>query len=156
LAEASTEPAPLDKGKRVVVVPSDDEEDSARGQVFKRRRTTGVAPQTATSAISSSSGAESLREHPPSATSPPQPMALEGGIEAEPTTVPPPAPKLPLPMQDSLRGYLGSMAPRGQAEGAQKESMFYYMGAFMVCANTWHEQAKAKAIKASTLQTLEK
>jgi len=63
-------------------------------------------------------------------------MALEGGIEAEPTTVPPPAPELPLPMQDSLRGYLGSMAPCGQAEGPQKESMFYYMGAFMACAST--------------------
>jgi len=34
--------------------------------------------------------------------------------------------------------------------------MFYYMGAFMACASTWCEQAKAKAIKASTLQALEK
>jgi len=117
LAEASAKPAPLDKGKQVVVVPSDDEEDSARGQVFKRRRITRAAPQVATSTTSSSHGAESLRENPPSATSPPQPMALEGGIEAELTTVPSLAPELPLPMQDSLRGYLGSMAPRGQAEG---------------------------------------
>jgi len=42
-------------------------------------------------------------------------MALEGGIEAEPTTVPPPASELPLPMQDSLRGFLGKMSPRDQA-----------------------------------------
>jgi len=36
LAEVAAPPAPLDKGKRVVVVPSDDdEEDFAEGQVFK-------------------------------------------------------------------------------------------------------------------------
>jgi len=34
LVEVAAAPAPLDKGKRVVVVPSNDEEDSARGQVF--------------------------------------------------------------------------------------------------------------------------
>ena len=151
LAEAAAAPAPLDKGKRVVVVPSDDEEDSAGGQVFKRRRTTQAAPQTATSAISSSSGADSLREHPPSATSPPQPTALVGGTEAEPTSAPPPAPELPLPIQDSLRGFL----ERG-VEGPKTEGIYYYMGAFMPCAQNWREQAKARAIEAFTLQALEK
>jgi len=34
--------------------------------------------------------------------------------------------------------------------------MFYYMGAFMACASTWREQAKARAIEASTLQALKK
>ena len=71
LAASTAAPAPLDKGKGVVVVPSEDEEDFAEGQVFKRRRTTRAAPQVATSTSSSSHGAESLREHPPSATSPP-------------------------------------------------------------------------------------
>jgi len=156
LAEAVAVPAPLDKGKRVVVVPSDEEEDSARGQVFKRRRTTQAAPCAATSVVSSSSGADSLREHPPSANSPPPPSVLEGETEPEPTSAPTPVPKLPPPIQDSLRGFLGSMAPRGHAEGPQKESMFYYMGAFMACANTWREQAKARAIEASTLQALKK
>ena len=101
--------SPPDKGKRVVEVVSDDE-DSAEGQVFKRQRTQH-APQTVTSATSSTHGAESLREDPPSATSPPQPMNLEGGVETEPTGVPPPAPELPLPMQDSLRGFLGRASP---------------------------------------------
>ena len=117
-------------------VTSDDDEDSAEGQVFKRQRTTQHAPQIVTSVTSSSHAAESLREDPPSAISPPQPMALEGGIEAEPTIVPPPAPELPLPMQDSLRGFLGRMSLRGQAEGPQKESIYYYMGALMSCAHT--------------------
>jgi len=156
LAEAVAAPTLLDKGKRVVVVPSDDEEDFAGGQVFKRRRTTQAAPQAATSAISSSSGAESLREHPPRANSPPQPSALEGGTEIEPTSTPPPVPELPPPMQDSLRGYLDRMSPRDQAEGPKKEVVFYYMGTFMACASTWREQAKAKAIEASNLQALEK
>jgi len=129
LAGASAEPALLDKGKRVVVVPSDDEEDSTGGQLFKRRRTTRSAPQAATSATSSSFEAESLRDNPPSANSPPQPMALEGGTEPEPepTSVPPPAPELPLPMQDSLRGFLGNRAPRGQAEGPRRKA----------CSITW-------------------
>jgi len=62
MVETATTLAPLDKGKGVVMVPSDDDEDSADGQVFKRRRTTKVV----TSNSSSIHGAESLREHPPS------------------------------------------------------------------------------------------
>jgi len=111
LVEAGASSAPFNKGKRVVEVVSDDE-DSAEGQVFKRQRTQH-APQTITS---SSHGAESLREDPPSATSPPQSMNLEGGVETEPAGVPPPAPELPLPMQDSLRGFLGRASLGGQSE----------------------------------------
>ena len=132
LAESA---APLDKGKRVVEVVSDDEK-SSEGQVFKRKRTTHHAPRQVASATSSSHGAEYLRENPPSATSPPQLMDLEGGVEAEPTTVPPLAPELPLPMQDSMRGFLGRSSPRGKAEGPQRESLYYYMGAFMSCAHS--------------------
>jgi len=156
LTKAAAAPAFLDKGKRVVVVPSDDKEDSTGGQVFKRRRTTQAAPHAATSVVSSSFGADSLREHPPSANSPPQPSALEGGTETEPTSAPTPVPELPPPMQDSLRGYLDRMSPRGQAEGPKKEGVFYCTGAFMACASTWREQAQARAIEASTLQALEK
>jgi len=155
LAEAAAPSAPLDKGKGVVEVVSDDEE-SVEGQVFKRQRTTHHAPQQVASATSSSHGAESLREDPTSITSPPQPIDLEGGVEAEPTTVPPPAPELPLPMQHSLRGFLCRLSLRGQAEGPLKESLYYYMGAFMSCAHSWHAQARAKAVEASSFQALEK
>ncbi|XP_068474813.1 uncharacterized protein [Phaseolus vulgaris] len=156
LAETTAVPALLDKGKMVVVVPSEDEDESAEGQVFKRRRTTRASPQAVTSTSSSNHGIDSLRENPPSATSPPQPMALEGGTETEPTSAPPPAPELPPPIQDTLRGYLKKMSPCDQAEGPKKEGMYYYMGAFIACANSWREQAKAKAIEASALQSLEK
>jgi len=155
LAAFAAAPAPLDKGKGMVVVPSEDEEDSAEAQVFKRRRTTRAAPQVATSTSSSSHGAESLREHPPSATSPPQPMALEGGVESE-LAQPAPAPELPLPIQETLRGYLDKLSPTSQAEGPKKEGMNYYMGAFIACANIWRDQAKAKAIEASAIHALEK
>ena len=60
LVETATTPASLDKGKGVVVVPSEDDEDSADGHIFKRRRTTKVV----TSTSSSNHGVESLREHP--------------------------------------------------------------------------------------------
>jgi len=59
-------------------------------------------------------------------------------------------------MQNSLRGFLGRSSPRGQAEGPQKESLYYYMGAFMSCAHTWHTQAKAKAVEASAFRALER
>jgi len=136
LAEAAAPSAPLDKGKRVVVV-TDDDEDSAEGQVFKRQRTIQHAPQQVTSATSSPHAVESLREDPPSATSLPQPANPE--VETETTTIPLPALELPIPMQDSLRGLLARESPGNQAEGAQRESLYYYMGAFMSCAYAWHK-----------------
>ena len=152
LVETATTPVPLDKGKGVVVVPSEDDEDSADGQVFKRRRTTKVVTCTS----SSNHGAESLREHPPSATSPPQQLALEGGVESEPTPTPAPTPELPQPVQELLKGFLRRMTPGGPSEEARKESMTYYLGAFLACATTWRDQARAKASELSALQALEK
>ena len=154
LAEAGAPSAPLDKGKRVVEVISDDE-DSAEGQAFKRQRTQR-APQTVTYATSSSYGDEFLREDPPSATSLSQPMILEGGLEAEHTSTPPPAPELPLPIQDSLRGFFGKASPRDQTERPQRESLYYHMGAFMSCAHSWHMQARAKGAQVFTFRALEK
>jgi len=153
LAEAVAPSAPLDKGKRVVVI-TDDDEDFAEGQVFKCQRTIQHAPQQVTSTTSSSHGAESLREDPPSATSPPQATDPEVGTEA--TTIPPPAPELPPPMQDSLREFLARKSPGSQAEGAQRESLYYYMGAFMSCAYAWHKQSRAKAAQHSAFQALKK
>ena len=152
LVETATTPTPLDKGKGVVVVPSEDDEDSAEGQVFKRRRTTKVV----TSTSSSNHVAESLREHPPSATSPPQQLALEGGVESEPTPTPAPAPELPQPVQEPLRGYLRRTAPGGPSEEARKEITAYYLGAFLACATFWRDQARAKGSELSALQALEK
>jgi len=121
LAESFAVPASLGQGKGVVVVPSEDEEDSGEGQVFKRRRIAQAPPQVVTSASSSSHGAESLREHPPSATSPPQPMALEGGVESEPAQ-PAPAPELPLPIQETLRGTWRKCLQAAKLKGPRRKA----------------------------------
>jgi len=47
-------------------------------------------------------------------------------------------------------------SPGGPSEGAKKESMNYYFGAFLACANSWRDQARAKASELSALQALEK
>lgn len=93
--------SPLDKGKGVVIVPSSDEEDTAEGPIFKRRRTTTVA----TSHSTSNKNAESLREHPPSAFTSPNYMALGEGDEAVPEPIPAPAPELPRVIQHLLKGF---------------------------------------------------
>ena len=48
------------------------------------------------------------------------------------------------------------MSPGIQAEGTKKEGMNFYLGAFMACANSWRDQARAKSNEVSTLQALEK
>jgi len=83
-------------------------------------------------------------------------MALEGGTETEPTSAPPPTPELSPPVQEMLRGYFHKLSLGSQAEGAKKEGMNFYLGAFMACANTWRDKAKAKASEASAVQALEK
>jgi len=147
LAESTDAPAPLDKGKRVVVVPSEDEDESTEGQVFKRRRTTRAAPQAVISTSSSNHNAGSLREH---LQAPPHPH------NQRPISAPPLALELPLPIQETLRGYLEKMSPSSQTEGPKKEGMNYYMDAFIAYANTWQAQAKTRAVEASTFQALEK
>jgi len=95
-----TSPAPLIKGIGVVIVPS-NEEDFADGPVFKRRRTTTVAASH--SALNQN--VESLRENPPSASTPPHYMVLGEGAETAPVAAPTPAPELPKVVQLMLRGF---------------------------------------------------
>ncbi len=99
-------------------------------------------------------GAESLREDPLSATSPPHPTNSE--VETEATTILSPAPELPPPMQDSLRGFLARESSDSQVEGAQRESLYYYMGAFMSCAYAWHKQSRVKTAQNFSFQALKK
>jgi len=152
MAGTASTPAPLDKEKGVVVVPFEDDEDTEDGQVFKRRRTNKVV----VSLSSSSHNAESLREHPPSATSPPHQLALGSGVESESMPTPALAPELPQPVQELLKGYLHRASPGGPSEGAKKESTTFYLGAFLACNTSWHDQTRAKASELSTLQALEK
>jgi len=79
--------APVDKGKRVVVVPSSEEEDTADGPVSKKRRTNTVA----TSHSTSQRETNPPRENPPSAFTPPNYLALGEGVETIPEPTPTPA-----------------------------------------------------------------
>ena len=149
--------APLDKGKGVLVAPSDDE-DSGEGQVFKRRRTNRVI----SSRSPSSQHGESLRDNPPSATSPPPQIGQKEGAES---TLPPtqtaaqtPAPKvltIPPAIMQLMRGF-NERSPGSSSGEARKEGMPYYMGAFLAVALDWRAQAKTKAVEMQTLQALKR
>jgi len=136
----SSPPAPLYKGKGVVIVPSDDEEDTADGPVFKRRGTTTVA----TSHSTFNKNAESLREHPPSASSPPNYMALGEGAETAPEPTPAPAPKLPRIVQHLLKGFQ-QVLPGGPTDKAMEESVARSLGEYFSRASSWWQQTKARA-----------
>jgi len=95
--KASPPPSPLEKNKGVVFIASDDVEGSA----FERRKTTMVA----TSNSSSARRPASVRDNPPSASSPLNFLALDEGVETVPEPTPAPALELPLVLQQILRGY---------------------------------------------------
>jgi len=124
----------------VVVIPSDEDEDSIVGPVFKRRRTTAVA----TSHSSSDRRLASLRDNPPSASSPPQYLALEEGAETVLEPTPTPAPELPRVIQHILRGYqqetLGNFA-----DEALPESKALSLGGFLARTSSSFHQAEVKA-----------
>ena len=142
MVETATAPAPLDKGKGVVMIPSEDDEDTEDGQVFKRRRTNKVV----TSHSSSNHGAESLREHPPSATSSPHQLALGGGVESVPTPTPAPVPELPPPVQGFIKCFMH------QTDTTTEEGVAYCVGEYLSNARSWREQAEAKANRCLALE----
>jgi len=171
LAAASTcAPAPPDKGKRVLEITSDSE-DSDGGLVFKKRRATRVP----TIPTASPGGVDSLRDSPPSATSPPPQTVQEEreeGVESVPPPLPlpvgaaasgsaPPAPALvpylseiliPRPIYMELaRGFTEGMSPGNPNRG---EGMPFYMGAFLAIALDWRSQAQSVATGRQALQIL--
>jgi len=145
LAAASTHaPARPDKGKRVLEINSDSE-DSGCALVFKKRRPARVP----TLPIASLGGGDSLRDDPPSATSPspqvvqeeqdegaesvppplPLPEAAAASGSAPPAPAPAPSPHeilIPHPVYRKLaQGFTEGMSPENPNRG---ESMPYYMG----------------------------
>ena len=157
VAHTST-PAPLDKGKGILVVPSDDE-GSGEGQVLKRRRTNRVI----SSRSASPQRGGSLRDNPPSATSPTQQLGQEEGAKSAPPSTQAPATQatapetleIPSAIMQLMRGFNERSSGSSFGE-AKKEGMPYYMGAFLAIALDWRAQAKTKAIEMQALQALKR
>jgi len=148
-----------------------DSEDSDGGLVFKKRRATRVP----TLPTASPGGVDSLRDSPPSATSPPPQTVQEEreeGAESVPPTLPlpvgaaasgsaPPAPAsvpspseilIPRPIYRQLaRGFTEGMSPGNPNRG---EGMPFYMGAFLAIALDWRSQAQSIATGRQALQRL--
>jgi len=124
----------------VVLIPSDEDEDSVDGSVFKRRRTAAVA----TSHSSTDRRLASLRDNPPSASSHPRPLALEGGAETVPEPSPAPSPELPRVIQHILRG-IQQEALGNLDDGALPENMALSIGWLLAHANFSTYQAEARA-----------
>jgi len=79
-AQGPLGPAPGDKQKGVVVAIDLEDEDTDDGLVFKRPRV-----DVAVTSLSTTDGhAPSFRDNPPSASSPRELLALEGGGESSP------------------------------------------------------------------------
>ena len=138
-----------------------DDEDSGSRVVFKRRRAARVPILPA----ASPQGGESLRDNPPSATSP-QPTIVQeekgDGAESAPpppsaevSSVPLPVPAvhapvpaapeliaIPLPIMHLMRGFNGGLMPEGSD---RREGMPYHLGAFLAVALDWRAQAKNDA-----------
>jgi len=98
----------------------------------------------ATSHSSSDKRPASFRDNPPSASSPPNFLALEEGAETIPEPAPAPAPKLPLVLQQILRGYQQEAMGNSTDETLQ-ESMTLSLGGFFARANSSTHQAEVKA-----------
>jgi len=160
---ASPSPTPLDKGKRVLEVLSDDE-DSDGGLVFKRRR----AARVPTPPAASPQGGSSLRDNPPSASSP-IPAMVQGekgddvGAAPTPTSagtfVAPATPvaapdiiSMPPPIMHFLRGFNGEAMLETPD---RREGMPFYMGAFLAVALDWRTQARNAALQTHKVQALE-
>ena len=152
-----------EKGKRVLEILSDDE-DSDGGLVFKRRRAARVPTPPATSP----QGGNSLRDNPPSASSP-IPTMVQGergdGADSAPTptlagtsvapatsVAAPDVISMPPPIMHFLRGFNGEPMPENPDK---REGMPFYMGAFLAVALDWRTQARNAALQTHKLQTLE-
>jgi len=171
LAATSTHaPAHPDKGKRVLEITSDSE-DSGGAMVFKKRRPARV-PTLPTTSLG---GGDSLRDDPPSATSPsplavqeeqdegaesvPPPLLLPEAAAASGSAPPAPAPAssprevlIPHPVYRQLaQGFTEGMSPENPNRGG---GMPYYMGAFLAVALDWRPQAQSAAWGREALRKL--
>ncbi|XP_068486773.1 uncharacterized protein [Phaseolus vulgaris] len=97
----------------------------------------------ATSHSSSARRPASLRDNPPSASSPPNLLALEDGAESVPEPAPAPTPELPLVLHQILKGYQ-KKAMGSSTDEALQESMALILKEFFARANSSFHEAELK------------
>jgi len=149
-------PAPLDKGKGLLIIPSDDE-GSSEVQVFKRRRTNRVI---FSGSVSPQHGG-SLRDNPLVLHLQLNKWAKRRGHNPPPHQhkllhkLPPEVLEIPPAIMQLMRGFT-ERSPGSFSGETKKEGMPYYMAAFLAIALDWHAQAKSKVIEMQTLQALKR
>jgi len=133
VAQASPTPPPREEDKGVVEIESD--EDSAEGPVFKRRKAT----MAVTSHSSTTSHPASLRDQPPSASSPPDLLEVGG----ESTLATPSAPELPAVLQHSLKGFQKGVTEDSD-EASTRERLGLNFGALLALSNALISRTKVR------------
>ncbi|KAK7332477.1 hypothetical protein VNO80_29229 [Phaseolus coccineus] len=132
-----------DKSKRAAPVEVSDDEDTCSGLVFKRKRV-----GTATEVSSATEGhPSSFREHPPSASSPPEPiLTIEGGGESAPSSDQmPSAPELPSLLQRSLSDMPGKAVLEAMDRNSLENLLSHGLGEFLAASNSLLVKGNAEA-----------
>ncbi|KAK7342266.1 hypothetical protein VNO80_25212 [Phaseolus coccineus] len=132
-AGAALEPI-AEKSKKAAPVEVSDDEDTCSGLVFKRKRV-GTAAEVSSATEGHPS---SFREHPPSASSPPEPiLTLEGGGEsAPPSGQMPSAPELPSLLQRSLAQMPGRAVLEAMDRNSLENLLSHGLGEFLAASNS--------------------
>ncbi|KAK7342256.1 hypothetical protein VNO80_25201 [Phaseolus coccineus] len=132
-----------DKSKRAAPVEVSDDEDTCSGLVFKRKKV-----GTATEVSSATEGhPSSFREHPPSASSPPEPiLTIEGGGESAPSSDQmPSAPELPSLLQRSLAHMPGRAVLEAMDRNSLENLLNHGLGEFLAASNSLLVKGNAEA-----------
>ncbi|KAK7373540.1 hypothetical protein VNO80_06954 [Phaseolus coccineus] len=152
-AVAAPEPI-ADKSKRAAPVEISEDEDTCSDLVFKRKRV-----EVATEVSSATEGQPpSFREHPPSASSPPEPLlALESGGESAPSTSQvPPAPELPPLLRRTLAQMPGQAAMEAMDRNSLGDLISHGLGEFLTASNFLLVKGNAEAELLEKAAKLEK
>jgi len=153
-APITTEPAPIDRQKGVVVMTVDSEdEDTCTGLVFKRLR---VGEAAAPSHFASGGLIPVFRDNPPSASSPRDLIVHENGGEIAPEDCPmPPAPKLIALLQQALKRFQDKEMLESLSGNLLQDRVAYDLGDFLVASSLALSKAQETQELQARMATLE-
>jgi len=126
----------------VVVVVDSDDEDTGEGITFKRQRVVAAT----TSHCSTEAPSSTYWEHPRSASSPHEPVAIEGSGERAPKGVNvPPAPELPFILQHALKSFQERRAAKALSENLLEERIGQSFEDFLAQSFAFASQVRLRA-----------